>query len=80
MIKCLFGHNWRFDWYMDIDTLQRRNEITCSRCHKLKSRYWGDDAQHVIQWMQDKLSYRQYLKISKQIEADYGESKARAGY
>lgn len=79
MIKCLFGHKWRFDWYLDEDKIDRRNEITCSRCSKLKARYWGDRSYLIQQWLEDHLSKRQYLRVSKQIGKDYGESKAKAG-
>ena len=70
--KCLFGHKWRFDWYLDSDTLQRRNEITCSRCPKLKYRYWGGGSYDVEEWLKDHLSRRLLRKIMKQIEVDYG--------
>ena len=75
MIKCLFGHKWRFDWYLDSDFLQRRNEITCSRCPKIKSRYWGGNGPYDVgEWLRDHLTKRQLRKVTKQIEADYGKS------
>lgn len=77
MIKCLFGHNWRFDYYMDVNTLQRRNEITCSRCNKLKCRYWGSGPYFVEEWIKDHLTKKQLRKVIKQIEADYGKDKTR---
>ncbi len=74
MIKCLLGHSWRFDWYMDEDKPDRRNELTCKRCGKLKSRFWGDKAWQVRAWLDDHLSKRKLERITKQIEADYGRS------
>jgi macrodomain Ter protein organizer (MatP/YcbG family) len=72
MIKCLFGHKWRFDWWIDEDMIQRRNEITCERCKKLKSRFWGNAPWLIHSWLEDHLSKRQLKKVTQQIRKDYG--------